>query len=275
MNKFFRFGVNIMKAIILAAGIGSRLLPLTEDKPKCLIEFAGKTLLDRLVETFKSCGVNDIVLVIGHKSEKINRIDLDLVKNEKYSKTGIMHSLFCAREKFEKTVIVSYADIIFEKSVLEKLLESKYDISAVVDKKWKRYWELRMDKPLSDAESLLMDKKNFITNIGETNLNNFDKICGQAVGLVKFQNKGLKDLKEFFNKIYSEATKEYNPLNINIPFEQSTLNNFLQGIIVNGYKIKAIPIENGWLEFDTVKDYEIYNKMLADNSLSDFIKIQD
>ena len=69
--------------------------------------------------------------------------------------------------------------------------------------------------------------------------------------------------------------KDYKPFNSNVPFEQSTLSNFLEGMIVNGYKIKAIPIENGWLEFDTVKDYEIYNKMLTNNTLSDFIKIQD
>ena len=264
-----------MKAIILAAGLGNRLLPLTEDKPKCLIEFSGKTLLDRLLKTFKSGGINDIVLVIGHKSEKINNVDLNLVKNEKYSKTGIMHSLFCASEKFEEAVIVSYGDIIFENSVLEKLLESKYDITAVVDKKWKRYWKLRTDKPLSDVESLLMDEKNFITNIGEKNLKNYEQVCGQFIGLLKFQNKGLKDLKDFFGKIYSEASKEYNPLNPNVSFEQSTLTNFLQGMIMNGHKIKAIPIENGWLEFDTIKDFEIYNKMLTNDTLSDFIKIQD
>jgi len=264
-----------MKAIILAAGLGSRLLPLTKDKPKCLVEFSGKTLLDRLLKTFKICGVNDIVLVIGHKSKKIDHADLDLVKNESYSNTGVMHSLFCAREKFEKAVIVSYGDIIFENSVLEKLLESKYDITAVVDKKWKRYWELRTDDPLSDAESLLMDEKNFITNIGEKNLKNYEQVCGQFIGLLKFQNKGLKDLKDFFGKIYSEASKEYNPLNPNVSFEQSTLTNFLQGMIMNGHKIKAIPIENGWLEFDTIKDFEIYNKMLTNDTLSDFIKIQD
>ena len=264
-----------MKAIILAAGLGNRLLPLTEDKPKCLIEFSGKTLLDRLLKTFKSCGVNDIVLVIGHKNEKIKNVDLNLVKNEKYNKTGIMHSLFCAREKLEETVIISYGDIIFENSVLEKLLESKYDITAVVDKKWEKYWKLRTDKPLSDVESLLMDKKNFITNIGEKNLKDFDSICGQFIGLVMFQNKGLNDLKDFFRKIFYEASKESNPLNPNVPFEQSTLTNFLQGMIMNGHKIKAVPIENGWLEFDTVKDLEIYNKMLTNNTLSDFINIQD
>ena len=77
------------------------------------------------------------------------------------------------------------------------------------------------------------------------------------------------------DKIYSEASKEYNPLNPNVSFEQSTLTNFLQGMIMNGHKIKAIPIENGWLEFDTVRDCEVYNKMLINNTLSDFIKIQD
>ena len=160
MSNFF-VSISIMKAIILAAGIGNRLSPFTEDKPKCLIDFSGKTLLDRTVKTFKNCGVNDIVLVTGYKSEKINRADLDLVKNERYGETGIMHSLSCAKEKFDETVIVSYSDIIFEKSVLEKLLKSKDDISAIVDKKWERYWELRLDEPLSDAESLLIDKKKF------------------------------------------------------------------------------------------------------------------
>ena len=52
-----------MKAIILAAGLGNRLLPLTENKPKCLVEFSGKILLERLLKTFENCGVNDIVLV--------------------------------------------------------------------------------------------------------------------------------------------------------------------------------------------------------------------
>ncbi len=82
-------------------------------------------------------------------------------------------------------------------------------------------------------------------------------------------------MKDFFGKIYSEASKEYNPLNPNVSFEQSTLTNFLQGMIMNGHKIKAIPIENGWLEFDTIKDFEIYNKMLTNNTLSDFINIKD
>ena len=68
-----------MKAIILAAGLGNRLLPLTKDQPKCLVEFSGKTLLDRLLKTFKTCGVNDIVLVIGYKNKKIDHTDLDLV----------------------------------------------------------------------------------------------------------------------------------------------------------------------------------------------------
>ena len=88
-----------MKAIILAAGLGHRLLPLTEDKPKCLIEFSGKTLLDRLLKTFKICGVNDIVLVTGHKSKKIeNTVKLELyiayfVLEKNLKKRSLFHTV--------------------------------------------------------------------------------------------------------------------------------------------------------------------------------------
>ena len=58
--------------IILAAGFGSRLLPLTKDKPKSLIEFDGKTLLERNIEIFKKHGINDVTIVTAYKKEKIN-----------------------------------------------------------------------------------------------------------------------------------------------------------------------------------------------------------
>ena len=151
-----------MRAIILAAGLGSRMLPLTKDKPKCLIKFSGKTLLERLQKTFASCNINNITLVVGHQKEKITSKNFDLITNNEYKNSGIMHSLYCAREKFVDSIIVSYGDIIFEKSVLTKLLESKDDIATVIDKEWERYWRLRTDDPLSDAESLTVDKDNFI-----------------------------------------------------------------------------------------------------------------
>lgn len=262
-----------MKAIILAAGQGIRLRPFTNKIPKCLLEFSGKTLLERLVDAFRTCGINDILVVIGYHGESINFPGVKFVKNERFAETSMVESLFCAKEKIEGSVVVSYGDIIFEKNVLMKLIDSKDDIAGIVDKDWKKYWQIRSDDPLGDAESLVLDNENYIKNIGEKNLKNIDEIDGQFIGLIKFQNHGIQALKDFYEKVKLESTNGYNPLNPSVSFEQSTLTNLLHGLIKSGQKIRGITIENGWLEFDTVNDYEIYNNMMANNSLLKLISL--
>ena len=262
-----------MKAIILAAGQGIRLRPFTNKIPKCLLEFSGKTLLERLIGTFRTCGINDILVVVGYHEEAINFPGVEFVKNERFAETSMVESLFCAKEKIEGSVIVSYGDIIFEKNILMKLIDSKDDIAGVVDKDWKKYWQIRSDDPLGDAESLVLDNENYIKNIGEKNLKNIDEIDGQFIGLIKFQNHGIQALKDFYEKVKLESSNGYNPLNPSVSFEQSTLTNLLHGLIKSGQKIRGITIENGWLEFDTVNDYEIYNNMMANNSLLKLISL--
>jgi phosphoenolpyruvate phosphomutase len=262
-----------LKAIILVAGIGSRLRPLTENKPKCLVEFGGKTILERLQKNFFDCGITDITLVVGYGKNQLNIKNFNVIENHEYNNSGIMHSLFNAKEKFTDDIIISYGDIIFEKEVLEKLIESKENITAVIDKEWEKYWKIRTDDPLSDAESLIIDKNNYVLNIGEKNLKEIKDVAGQFIGLIKFQNDGVKHLKEFFEQLYKKNLEKNIPIYGNIPFKQSTLTNFLQIMIENNHKIKACFIENGWLEFDTVDDYNLYNKMYDKKILSKFIKI--
>ena len=112
----------------------------------------------------------------------------------------MLETLFCAREKMEGSVIVVYGDIIFEKDVLKKLLESKDDYSVIVDKNWEDMWKIRFNNPLDDAESLMVDEENYLTNIGQKT-SDLNKIQGQYIGLMKFQNDGL----EFIKKKYDEA----------------------------------------------------------------------
>lgn len=263
-----------MRAIILAAGQGIRLRPLTDKIPKCLLEFSGKTILDRLIQTFRSCDINDIIIVRGYRSDCINFPGIHYYNNEKFSKTSMVESLFCAKKEIEDSVIISYADIIFEKNVLKKLIESKDDVCGVVDKDWEKYWKIRTSEPLSDAESLVLDKNNYILNIGEKNLKNIEKIDGQFIGLIKFQNSGITVLKDFYERMRSESSNGYNQLNPSLGFEQSTLTNLLQGLIKSGQKIKAVLIKNGWLEFDTLNDYKIYNNMLKNNTIKKLISLE-
>ena len=93
---------------------------------------------------------------------------------------------------------------------------------------------------------------------------------------MKFQDSGLKFLRNFYQKTKEEAKKTgKNPLNPNIDFKKSYMTDFIQGLINAGCKIKAISINNGWLELDNNDDYKIYNEMYQTGKLSEFIKLED
>ncbi len=90
---------------------------------------------------------------------------------------------------------------------------------------------------------------------------------------MKFQNAGLEKIKKFYEKIKSQSTNNSNPLNPLISFQQSFMTDFLQGLINDGCKLKAVKIENGWLELDTINDYNKYTELYSKNKLSEFIDL--
>src|SRR2546429_5169036 len=82
-----------MKAIILAAGQGTRLLPLTEHRPKCMVEIAGKPLLYWQLEVLRNCGVTNIGLVTGYKAQSIDALGVHVFRNADYMSTNMVASL--------------------------------------------------------------------------------------------------------------------------------------------------------------------------------------
>jgi len=264
-----------MNAIILAAGEGKRLRPLTNDRPKCLIEFLGKTLLERQIEIFNKCGIKDICVVTGYNSHMFKNKNLEYIKNNDYETTNMLKSLFCAEKKILKSTIVSYGDIIFEEEVLRKLINSKDDFSVIIDKNWKKIWELRFNNPIDDAESLILNEQNYITEIGKK-VNNVSRINGQYIGLMKFQDEGIEKIKSYFKKCEKAYHEEkINLLNSKNSFNNSYMTDFLQGLIEEGEKLKAIKIENGWLEFDNINDYNLYIKLKKQNEIGGFYDLND
>lgn len=262
-----------MNAIILAAGEGRRLRPLTNSIPKGMINFFGKSLLERQIEVFRKCKINDITIVTGYCNESITFSEITYFFNNKFSSTNMVETLFCAEEKLFDSTIVSYGDIIFEVSVLEKLLKSDEDISIVVDKNWKKYWEMRFENPLEDAESLTIDKMGFIQDIGRK-VNDETKIEAQYIGLMKFQHDGIKFIKKFYNDVKSKSKLGKNLLNPDLPFEKSYLTDFIRALINNNCKVKAVPISNGWLELDSLDDYKLYEKLYQENKLTNLISLE-
>lgn len=262
-----------MKSIILAAGEGTRLKPLTLKIPKCLVKLFGKSILEWQLDTFHNCNITDIVVITGYLKDLINLPNLRYYNNPNYDKTNMVETLFTAKNELKDSVIISYGDIIFEEFVLKSLINSEDEISIIVDMNWKEYWESRFKDPLDDAESLLLDSDNYITEIGQK-VTSYDKIHGQYIGLMKFQGKSIDFLKDFYEEKKFASKNGINPLNPSIPFEKSFMTDLLNSLIKSGKKIKAIPIKNGWLELDSMSDYDTYNKLYGNKQISKFFNVK-
>ncbi len=121
-----------MKAIILAAGIGDRLGKYSNNKPKSLLEFNGKTLLKRHIEILQIQNIDEIIIVTGFKSKMIiehlegSMIPIHYILNERYTE-GSMLSLNCAREILlnEPELILMDADVLYDSRIIERLINTK------------------------------------------------------------------------------------------------------------------------------------------------------
>jgi choline kinase len=243
-----------MKAILLAAGEGKRLRPLTDNCPKCLVNLHGKPLLEYQLATLQRCGVTDVVIVNGYKREALQPYGLRSYYNDRYSSTNMVHSLFCAEAEFNEDVIISYTDILFEPRVLQALLHAEADFAVLIDKGWRDLWQFRMDDPLTDAETLKVDDADFITEIGKK-ANSYDDIQGQYIGLFKISQRVLGQVTQFYRQLSQKVPYDGKD------YPNMYMTSFIHRIANDLIPVKAIYIQNGWLEVDTLKDRQRYEVM--------------
>ena len=235
------------KVILLVAGEGKRLRPYTLDRPKCMVEIDGISLIDRQLAVLKAEGLDNIVMIGGYKADMLKREGVKLKINPRYYETNMVWTLFSAEEELEGDVIVSYGDIVYSREILQELLQSKADIAVTIDKEWENYWRERNENPLDDAETLKLREDGTISEIGQKP-KSLDEIEGQYMGLMKFSAEGVKQIKEIFHP----AQKDNNLLGK--PIENAYMTDLLQAIINAGKQVTSVPIYGGWIEIDTVDD---------------------
>lgn len=236
-----------MKLIVLAAGQGTRLRPLTDNIPKCMVSLEGKPLLEHQIETARAVRLHDLHVATGYREDVINYPGVTKHQNPAYATTNMVTTLFCAESIMDDDLIVSYGDIVYQPDVLQAVIDSTAPVSVVVDLAWQRYWAARQEDPIIDAETMKLRPDGTIAELGKKPQSLGD-IQGQYIGLMKFTRDALQEIRSFYHQL--DQTAQYDGKD----FPNMYMTSFLQLIADQLMPLQAVFIRNGWMEIDAPSD---------------------
>lgn len=236
-----------MKAIILAAGRGSRMKDLTKERPKCLVELRGKALLDWQLEALRAAGITEIAIVTGYKRELLTGRGLTEFHNARWAETNMVSSLACAQEWLQaEPCIVSYSDIFYSPMAVQSLMTCAASLAVTYDPNWLELWTQRFGDPLLDAETFRLTPEHTLAEIGNKPIS-VDEVQGQYMGLLRFTPEGWADVL----RIRSELTPEQ--------CDKMHMTGTLQKVIdARRIAIAAVPYAGEWGEVDSAEDLASY-----------------
>jgi L-glutamine-phosphate cytidylyltransferase len=245
-----------LRALILAAGRGSRMRHLGDERPKCLVELAGRPLLERQMAALRRGGCTEIGVVRGYRGEMLERPGLKAFSNERWADTNMVASLACAAQWLrEGPVIVSYADIFYRAALVRGLAAAPGELVIAYDRKWRELWTRRFADPLADAETFRIDATGRLLEIGGKTTR-IEDIQGQYMGLLKFTPAAWSAVEAL------RATLEP-PVR-----DKLDMTGMLRRLIAAGtLPISTYATEGQWGETDNPGDVELYEAMLAKGEL--------
>jgi len=230
-----------MKGIILAAGKGTRLHPLTLEMPKGLLQIGNETILDRLVSQFHECGIKDILIVVGHQKEIIMQHFGDSVRYsdfKDFENTNNLHTLWSIKEELNEDVLISFADLVLHRLIIKNLIECNDDITMVIDS----------SQVLEGTMRVSIDSDR-IKDITSTSIKEAD---GNFIGIAKMNKNGCELLVKEMSSLINSHYQDYYTIAIDKIARK--------GMIVNYFDVKSLL----WREIDTKKEYDelikIYDK---------------
>jgi choline kinase len=241
-----------MKAIIIGAGRGRRLMPLTEDTPKCFAEIGGKRILDWALEAFAAAGLREVVFIGGYQIEKVRAEyeHLTFCHNAEWEQNNILASLFYAEEHFADGFVCSYADILYRPRVAQKLMTSPHDITLVVDTDWRNRYRLRTQHPEDDAEKVLADGERLRRVSRDVTA---EQAHGEYIGVARFTPRGAETLREHHRR----ALREFDgrPFQGAPSVQKAYFIHIIQEMIEQGVPVHKVDTHGDYMEVDTTEDY--------------------
>ena len=245
-----------MRALILAAGRGSRMRQLGDERPKCLVELAGRPLLERQVAALRSGGIGEVGVVRGYRAEMLSFPGLSYFDNSRWAETNMVASLAAAAEWLRSgPVIVSYADIFYRAALVRSLGGAQGDLVITYDRAWRTLWTQRFADPLADAETFRTNDAGELLEIGGRT-RDIDEIQGQYMGLLKFTPVAWRAVESLLDRL--ETTVR----------DRLDMTGLLRRLLAAGTaRIRTVGTDGQWGEVDNPGDVALYEAMLARGEL--------
>ncbi|MGY9003202.1 MAG: phosphocholine cytidylyltransferase family protein [Rhodospirillales bacterium] len=240
-----------MKAIILAAGVGSRIRPLTDNCPKCLLKIGGVTILERMLTHIQACGINEVVFVLGYLQEQIEsfvknsfpELDAHFIVNDRYKETNTGYSLMLTEGFIKGSSFVKFdADVVFDQNILESLLASDDQNILCIDK------EIHLDDEeikvvVKDGSRIVKASKTVMPTDAEGESIGIEKIGSETAILLFSELKAMMTRVENHQEYYEGAYELL--MAKDIPFH---------ALDITGLK---------WSEIDTKQDFDAAEKLFV------------
>ncbi len=239
-----------MKAIILAAGRGSRMGETGAERPKCLVGLMGKPLIERQIAALRGGGAEAVGVVRGYRADMIDLAGLTCFHNARWHETNMVRSLMEAAEWLAAgPVIVSYADIFYPRELVRALSDAPGDLVVAYDLAWRGLWSRRFADPLADAETFRADKSGRLVDIGNKT-SDIEEIEGQYMGLLKFTPPGWEEIRALL--------AELEPLAL----DRLDMTGLLRRLLGRGVPIMTLGTTGQWGEIDNPGDLALYERMV-------------
>ncbi|MDQ2104235.1 phosphocholine cytidylyltransferase family protein [Azospirillum isscasi] len=243
-----------MKAILLAAGRGSRLGAVTDTHPKCYVRLHGRPLVEWQIEALTAAGIGEIAVVRGYLAEFWDRQTLPVTRfftNDRWQRTNMVASLACAGEWLaDGPCVVSYTDIVYSPDSVRTLLAAPGDIAITYDPDWFSLWSQRFADPLDDAETFQVDTQGRLTGIG-ARPKALAEVGGQYMGLLRLTPDGWRTVTDCIASLPAAEA------------DRLDMTGLLSRLLARGVEIRAVPIAEPWCEVDQQSDLSVAERIFS------------
>lgn len=252
---FLKKDTNSVKVIIPAAGdprYESSLEGVVRDCPIAMLDINGKSILQRNVDVLNKAGIFDITVITGYNASKFTVEGVDYIENKDFENTSQIDSIIMAGEKLDHNIILAFSDVLFEREIIQRLLEIRSDIVLIIDS------HIAQSSRTTDYVKAEVSSVNGARKISPSRLNkilmvskgmNLEEANFEFIGLAYFSKKGIDVLKKSYFRIKEKCSSDSI---IRVDFFD-----VIRDMIDNGAVVSGLEVNGGWIEIRSLENYKL------------------